>query len=144
MDRQIVVCDDEPHVIRAISMKFSRAGFEVKGATDVESCWKLLCRHEAPSFLVIDDLMSSGPDGLELVRRVRNDARLAHVPIVLMTEQSFDLYEYKEQLADHEIALIMTKPFSPRELLSSVRSFIDHEEGAAFEMYEDRYSMAAV
>ena len=144
MDRQIIVCDDETHVIRAISMKFSRADFDVKGATDVESCWNLLCRSEVPSFLIVDDSPASGPDGLELVRRVRNDARLAHVPIILLTEQSFDLYEYKEQLADYEIAQIVTKPFSPRELLDTVRSFLAHEEEFEFAAYEHRYEMVGV
>ena len=54
------------------------------------------------------------------MRRVRADANLADVPVILLTAQNFDLYEYKEQLSDYGIAQILTKPFSPRELLTTV------------------------
>ena|GEM_PF-1186150 len=128
MSPQIIVCDDEPHIIRAISLKFTRADFDVHGATDVESCWRLLQRYQTPAFLIVDDSLENGPDGLELVRRVRADENLANLPIILLTAQNFDLYEYKEQLADYEIAQIITKPFSPRELLSTVSSFLEHEQ----------------
>jgi two-component system alkaline phosphatase synthesis response regulator PhoP len=127
MTPQIIVCDDEPHIIRAISLKFTRAGFDVKGATDVDSCWRMLHRNDPPALLIVDDSMSRGPGGLELVRRVRADAELADLPIVLLTAESFDLYEYKEQLADFEIAQVVTKPFSPRELLATVCCLLDYE-----------------
>lgn len=132
---QIIVCDDEPHIIRAISLKFNRSGFDVKAATDVESCWRLMHRNPVPAFLIVDDSLESGPDGLELIRRVRADANLADVPVILLTTQNFDLYEYKEQLSDYGIAQILTKPFSPRELLTTVCSFLHHNDtskGPAF------------
>ena len=128
MVQQIIVCDDEPHIIRAISLRFNRAGFDVQGTTNVECCWRLLHRNSLPSFLIVDDSLSEGPDGLELVRRVRADASLCNLPTILLTSQNFDLYEYKEQLSDYEIAQIVTKPFSPRELLSTVCGFLGQEQ----------------
>ena len=125
MNPQIVVCDDEQHVIRAISMQFSRADFDVHGATDVESCWQMLNRIHSPSFLIVDDFLPNGPDGLELVRRVRSHERFSDLPIVLLTSDSFDLDEYKEQLSEYDIAQIVTKPFSPRELLATIRRVLD-------------------
>lgn len=126
MNPQIIVCDDEQHVIRAISMKFHRADFDVHGATDVESCWRLLKRTPAPSFLIVDDFLPTGPQGLELVRRVRGSQQFKDLPIVLLASDGFDLDEYKEQLAEYELAQILTKPFSPRELLATVCRVMDN------------------
>lgn len=123
MAREIIVCDDEPHIIRAISLKLTRAGFDVKGATDTQACWKLLQGHQPPALLIVDDSLPHS-DGLELVRRVRSDARLADVPIVVLTSHDFDLYEYKEQLSHSGIAQVLTKPFSPRELLGTVSGLV--------------------
>lgn len=131
MNPQIVVCDDEQHVIRAISMKLSRADLDVHGATDVETCWQLLNRIHAPSFLIVDDFLPNGPDSLELVRRVRRNDQFSDLPIVLLTSDSFDLDEYKEQLAQYDIAQIMTKPFSPRQLLATVCRLLDYQPYAS-------------
>ena len=144
MPHQIIVCDDEPHVVRAISMKFTRAGFDVKGVTDVDSCWHLLKRSARPAFLIVDDALSGGPDGLELVRRVREDARLSSLPVILLTAQSFDLYEYKEQLSDYDIAQIVTKPFSPRELLMTVCSFLEQAQAGEFSSFEGCFRLASM
>lgn len=119
MAREIIVCDDEPHIIRAISLKLTRAGFDVKGATDAADCWKLLQHSEPPALLIVDDSLSNA-DGMSLVRRVRGEARLADLPIVVLTAHVFDLYEYKEQLMNDGVAQVLTKPFSPRELLCTV------------------------
>jgi two-component system, OmpR family, alkaline phosphatase synthesis response regulator PhoP len=144
MDQQIIVCDDESHIVRAISLRFSRADFDVKGASDVESCWKMLHRNNPPAFLIVDDSLSQGPDGLELVRRVRADEGLANVPIILLTAQNSDLYEYKEQLADYNIAQIVPKPFSPRALLTMVSGFLGHQRTAPAPAFVGRRSLASV
>ena len=141
MNPQIVVCDDELHVIRAISMKFRRADFDVHGATDVESCWQMLNRIHSPSFLIIDDFLPNGPDGLELVRRVRSHEQFSDLPIILLTSDSFDLDEYKEQLSEYEIAQIVTKPFSPRELLATIRLVLDDRSTPQPTPSSRRYAM---
>ena len=87
MALQIIVCDDEPHIVRAISLKLTRAGFDVKGVADTESCWKLLHRNACPAMLIVDNSQPASDDSLELVRRIRNDRLLSrvanHNPIIL-------------------------------------------------------------
>lgn len=125
MDRQIVVCDDEPHVVRAISLKFTRAGFEVKGVSDPESCWRLLHGHEPQQLLILGDAISSGEKVLELVRRIRGDASLAELPIVLLT--SNNLAPLDSELAKLKIDKLISMPFSPRALLVTVCELLDQE-----------------
>ena len=86
MTHRIIVCDDEPHIVRAISLKFTRAGFEVHGAPDAETGLELLRR--VPPALLITDYTMPGMNGAELVRCVRADATLAHLPVIMLTARS--------------------------------------------------------
>lgn len=144
MAPQIIVCDDEPHIIRAISLRFNRAGYNVKGATDVDSCWRMMVREDVPAFVIVDDTMATGPDGVELIRRLRADSRFVDVPVILTTEHNFDLYEYKEQLADFDLADVIEKPFSPRELLETVQRFLGEEQGTHVPMFVRNRGRVAV
>ncbi len=127
MVQQILVCDDEPHVVRAISLKFTRSGFDVKGASDVESCWRLLNHHELPALLIVDDSMPPGPGGTELIRRIRSDVRFNDLPIIMLTAKAFEMSEEVELLTTLDVAQIIAKPFSPRVLLANVCRMLGHE-----------------
>ena len=118
MSHRIIVCDDEPHIVRAISLKFTRAGFDVHGAPDAETGWELLKRE--PTALLITDYTMPGMNGADLVRRVRADAALADLPVIMLTARGFELDE--EEDIEHELRLsaVVMKPFSPRELVMRV------------------------
>ena len=118
MPHRIIVCDDEPHIVRAISLKFTRAGFEVHGAPDAETGLELL--HRAPPAFLITDYTMPGMNGAELVRRVRADPTLADLPVIMLTARGFDLEEDSSIEAELGLAAVVMKPFSPRELVIKV------------------------
>lgn len=118
MSNTIIVCDDEPHIVRAISLKFTRAGFEVHGAPDAETAWELLHR-TTPAFLITDYTLP-GINGAELVRRVRADATLAHLPVIMLTARGFEFAEDLHIETELQLASVLMKPFSPRELVIKV------------------------
>jgi DNA-binding response OmpR family regulator len=131
MDRQVVVCDGEPHVIRAISLRFTRADFDVKAATDADSCWRLLEAHPLVELLIISDSLPTTADTIELVRRIRGDAQRSRLPIVLLTSKSIDDAKNVEELTCLKFARILPKPFSPRELLATACELLGKESGFA-------------
>ena len=118
MPHRIIVVDDEPHIVRAISLKFTRAGFEVHGAPDAEAGLELL--HRVPASLLITDFTMPGMNGAELVRRVRADAKLADLPVIMLTARGFELEEDTNIEAELGLAAVVMKPFSPRELVVKV------------------------
>ena len=118
MPHRIIVVDDEPHIVRAISLKFTRAGFEVHGAPDAEAGLELL--HRVPASLLITDFTMPGMNGAELVRRVRADAKLADLPVIMLTARGFELDEDTNIEAELRLAAAIMKPFSPRELVVKV------------------------
>lgn len=118
MTRRIVVCDDEPHIVRAISLKFSRAGFEVHSAFDTVSGWNLI-RRVSPELLITDYTMP-GDTGADLVRRIRKDEAFADLPVIMLTARGFELADDASFMEELKLSAIAVKPFSPRELVSMV------------------------
>jgi len=138
MAQTIIVCDDEPHIVRAISLKFARAGFDVHGAPDAEACWELLHRH-IPAVLITDYTMP-GLTGAELVRRIRGDARLADLPVIMLTARGFELAEQTGELEGLNLSAMVTKPFSPRELVVKVYEILGYDAEPSTAAYRDSFS----
>jgi CheY-like chemotaxis protein len=118
MGYRILICDDEPHIALAVSMKFRNAGFTVQTARDGHEGWHNI--REQPPDLLISDCTMPRMDGLELCRRIRSEPDLQDLPIFLLTARGLELdpFVVREQFG---IAKIILKPFSPRDLLRDVQ-----------------------
>ena len=125
MSHRIVVCDDEAHITRAISMKLTKAGFDVETAPDGQAGWEAVQR-EQPD-MVITDYQMPRLDGIELSRRLQQDPATRSLPIILLTAKGFELDEEQLQAEAPSIRLFV-KPFSPRELLDCVRELLERSE----------------
>lgn len=129
MGYRVLICDDEPHIALAVSMKFRNAGFDVRTARDGYEGWK--CIQEDPPHILISDCTMPRMDGLELCRRIRTLPHLQNLPIFLLTARGLELdpFVVHEQFG---IAKIILKPFSPRDLLRDVRAALEQLETPAF------------
>jgi len=121
MTCRIHVCDDEPHIVLAVSLKFRKAGFEVSSASDGQAAWETI-RLEHPQ-AVISDLQMPKMDGLDLVRRMRSESGFENIPVILLTAKGFELDE-AELIEELGISAVVCKPFSPRDLLARVQSLL--------------------
>lgn len=122
MPHKLLLCDDESHILRAAEFKFQRAGYDVRCAVDGEDAWEKISE-EIPDLLVTDFQMPR-LDGLELAERIKQDPRTSHLPIILLTARGFELSH--DQLRDrYGIHLLLSKPFSPRELSRHVEQLIE-------------------
>ncbi len=113
----ILVVDDEPHIVRVASLKLLGAGFTVIKAHDGKTAWELLGEHDID--LVITDYQMPHYTGIELAEKMYGHNRLRDVPVVLLTARSFSLDD--ADLERTHVVLLMSKPFSPRELLDVVK-----------------------
>jgi DNA-binding response OmpR family regulator len=122
MSNRILICDDEPHIPLAVSMKFRNAGLDVRTARSGEEGWNII-QSDAPDLLITDCTMP-GIDGLELCRRVRTLSHLHDMPIFLLTARGLELdpYVVREQFG---VAKMILKPFSPRDLLRDVQGALN-------------------
>jgi CheY-like chemotaxis protein len=113
----ILVADDEPHIVRALSFVLGKAGFRVVTAGDGAEALERICAlHPHLAFL---DLMMPKLDGYEVCRRVKSDPALSATYIIILTA--------KGQRADKACGIALgadeyvTKPFSPTAIVKQVR-----------------------
>lgn len=116
MAAQILIVEDEPHILELISVNLTRAGHAVRGAADAEQARDLLQRW-LPD-LVLLDWMLPGMSGMELTRLLRSEARTRDIPIIILSAR----VEERDKIAGLEVGAddYITKPFSARELIARI------------------------
>ncbi len=121
MSRKVLLCDDEPSILRAAEFKFQRAGYQVITATDGEEGWQAVLAD--PPDIVVTDCQMPKVDGLELARRIWQHPSTHHIPVLMLTAKGFELPadELRQRLGIRDV---VTKPFSPRELVARVEAVL--------------------
>lgn len=112
---RILVAEDDPHILRVISLWLARQGHEVLEARDGLEALDIW-RNQRPDILVTDVNMP-GLDGLELLDRIVGD-RNAPRGLVVLTNR-WDHREIGQKLADWGVHVV-PKPFSPTKLAELV------------------------
>lgn len=121
MSKSILLCDDEVHILRAAEIKFSRAGFDVRTATDGVDALAVIGNWRPD--IIVTDCQMPRMDGLELSERIRSDPEIHEIPIIMLTAKGFEL-SHEELLERIGVAAVVSKPFSPRELLRMVEEVL--------------------
>jgi two-component system phosphate regulon response regulator PhoB len=117
---KILIVEDDEDIQELLRYNLAKEGFQVTG---VDSAEKALKETKGQLFdLIVLDLMLPGMDGLEFCKLVKNDPKVQHVPIVMLTAkgEEADIVTGLELGADDYV----TKPFSPRVLLARVRAVL--------------------
>jgi DNA-binding response OmpR family regulator len=113
----VLVADDEPHIGRIIQTKLEQGPFRVTLVNDGPGV--LAALEEYPDVaLVLLDVMMPGLTGLEVLGRIRGDARWARLPCVILTAAGHD--EQRDEAVRLGVDDFMTKPFSPKRLYARV------------------------
>jgi two-component system response regulator AtoC len=107
-----------------IRFSLNKAGFDVTTAKCGQTAWNLL--QEQDFDLLVSDFQMPGLTGGELCERIRNDPRLAPLPVILLTAKGMEL-ESARYLDDLSVSTIMSKPFSPKELVRVVETCLTAE-----------------
>ncbi len=122
----VLVVEDTPDVIRVIRLALHHE-FRVLAASDGEKGWQLAKKHRPT--VIVTDLMMPGLDGLELTRRLRSDPCTRHIPVVMLTARA----DVEDRVAGLEMGVnaYLAKPFSAKELITTVRSQLENQQAAA-------------
>lgn len=119
-DKKVLIADDEIHIIHVVSIKLRNNGYEVISAENGADAFALACE-ENPD-IIVTDFQMPGMTGLELVRQLRQNEATKDTPVIMLTARDFAVEEgEKEQL---QISELLSKPFSPKELLRSVSDIL--------------------
>ena len=118
----IVCIEDEPGVIELIRLILERRGLKVVGAGSGAEGLEAV-RQVRPS-LVLLDLMMPGMDGWEVYRRMKADATMKTIPVIIVTAKAEGI---DEVLAKHiaKVDDYIKKPFSLQELLQAIEKVLN-------------------
>jgi two-component system phosphate regulon response regulator PhoB len=117
---KILIVDDEPNQLELLSFNLSKAGYEVIRAEDGQSALDII--EDSHPDLVILDWMMPYLSGIELCRTLRARAETRHLPVILLSARGDE--------GDRTLGLdigaddYISKPFSPRELVSRVNALL--------------------
>lgn len=119
----IVIADDEAHITHVVALKVKNAGYEAVVAHDGEEAYELCLEHEPA--LVITDLQMPYMTGLELAQRLKENPSTASTPVLMLTARGYALDKHELDLTN--IKQVLSKPFSPREVIALVADLLGDE-----------------
>jgi len=123
MSQSVLIVDDEQYIVTSLEFVMKNAGFDVSVAFDGEEA--LAKVNEIVPDLVILDVMMPKLDGFEVLEKIRANAGLASVRVVMLTAKGRDSERERGLAAGADDYL--TKPFSTRDILKRVKEILNKE-----------------
>jgi len=120
-DHKILVVDDEPRMVQLISMNLKLEGFQVSSSADGYQVLEKVTR-EMPDLIILD-IMMPDMDGFETLKKIRE---ISSVPVIFLSVKG----EESDRVRGLDLGAddYITKPFSPRELVSRVKAVLRRTE----------------
>ena len=114
----ILVCDDDKEIVKAIEIYLSKEGYNILKAYDGEEALEILKNNDDIQLIILDIMMPK-MDGIEVANKIREDKS---IPIIMLSAKSedYDKISGLNNGADDYV----TKPFNPLELIARVNSQI--------------------
>ncbi len=126
MTKRILVIEDQEDNRRILRYLLRSVDYEVIEAVTGEE-GVTLAERERPD-LILMDIQLPGLDGYEATRRIKGNAALRHIPIIVVTSYALSGDDVKAFAAGCDA--YVTKPFSPRQLLATIRERLAEPEGS--------------
>ena len=125
----IIVADDDPDIVEAISTVLESRPYNVAAARDGEQCLEMI-RKRSPDLLLLDLLMPK-MDGFAVIRELQSDPATAKIPILVLTTIVEDASRRRYELEtgrDMPVRAYLQKPIAPDQLLLEVEKTLEKIE----------------
>ena len=113
----VLVVDDSLTVRKITTRLLAREGYEVASARDGVDALQWLA--DASADIILLDIEMPRMDGFEFAKNVRNDPRLASIPIIMITSRTAD--KHRARAAELGIEAYLGKPYQEDDLLRQIR-----------------------
>lgn len=120
----VMIVDDSLTVRKVTSRLLERQGYEILIAKDGVSALELL-RETVPAIMLVDIEMPH-MDGFELIRTVRNNPELRHIPIIIISSRTAD--KHRELAKELGVNEFMGKPYLEEELIGHIERLIKADQ----------------
>ncbi len=124
---RILIVEDEPINLEALVEILGDEGYEVCSAINGNEAWAQLSAAPGSFDVVLLDRLMPDMDGIEILRRMKNQAEMGHTPVIMQTSMATD-----EAIAEGLQAgayYYLTKPFAADTLVAIVAAAVrDHRD----------------
>ena len=116
--KRILVVDDEPDLLKSLSYRMKKSGYEVIEAASGEEGLDKAAKH-SPDLILLDWRLP-GLSGTEVYRRLKANPDLSHIPVLFLTasRELADLESLKKEIGE---ASVMIKPYDYNDLLARIK-----------------------
>ena len=120
MRQHVILVEDESDIVELLRYNFSKEGFDISAFTTGGAALSFLRNNAAD--LVLLDIMLPDQNGIDVYRSLRNEARLANLPVIFVTARGAEV----DRILGLELGAddYVVKPFSPRELVARARAVL--------------------
>ncbi|MCP5071973.1 MAG: response regulator [Rhodobacteraceae bacterium] len=116
MAGKVLLIEDEPHIVEALSFLLERAGWQVVTHSNGEDAAEVASRI-APDVIVLDNMLPN-KSGIDILREIRANTTTADKPVLMLTAKG----QARDRAAAEEagVSMFMTKPFSNQAIIDTV------------------------
>lgn len=127
MKRKILLIDDEPFLLKVLLVRLNHWGYDATGVADGPEGLEDM-RKNRPDLIILDKEMP-GMNGDEVVRIMKKDHALEHIPVMLI---SADVENLATSARGCGVESYLPKPFEPEELRDMIKTLLPplENEGA--------------
>jgi DNA-binding response OmpR family regulator len=121
--KRILIVDDERDIVKALTIRLQRAGYEVVIAFDGAQ-GIFMAHKENPDLIILDIRMPAG-NGFSVAEKLKEDANTGAVPVIFLTGSPEKNSEEKAMALGARF--YVKKPYDPEELLDAIRRALEKD-----------------
>jgi DNA-binding response OmpR family regulator len=121
VSKSVLIVEDEPFILEALSFLLKREGLNVVVFTDGDGCVEHI--QSIKPDLVILDMMLPNRSGMQILEDLRAMDNFSNLPVLMLTAKG----QKKDRAAAEQagVSLFMTKPFANKEIIKNVHRLLD-------------------
>jgi len=121
----ILLVDDDVNFVDTHKLLLKKHNYRVEVAYNGSECLKKLSDGLEPDLIILDVIMDTPSEGLEVARKLKATEALKDIPIIMLTSVGEDfIFKYQKDETHLPVELFLEKPVSPAQLLDEIRRTI--------------------
>lgn len=121
------MAEDDPLMSRMYERAFRLGGHELTLAHDGEEALALLQKMDEKPMLILLDIMMPKLNGFDVLRKIKEDATLKHIPVIMLTNLAGDA-DAEKALGLGAVLYLVKSQYSPKEVVGKVQEIIAASE----------------